>query len=180
MGFKSIIVKEMVPFFFMQKWREVITLVWVKPVGLLLEFWLLDVLKAIQNALGVFYEVDHSFQESSSMAIARIPVGLDLREGLVDRMTLKKGDMVLEQSLDNVELLFHCLRCHAYGHLVVDYKLPFRNKVWVQKSHSAGVLGEKYKSNDLQAPIGLNVCKNNESEFEDALGKGPMSGAGCL
>ena len=60
----------------------------VKLPGLSVEFWSINVFKAIGSALGVFYEADLGYVDSGIMSVARILVGTDIHEGLALKMEL--------------------------------------------------------------------------------------------
>eukprot|EP01018_Ginkgo_biloba_P039380 Gb_12932 [translate_table: standard] len=121
------------PFFDARKERMDLMPVWVKLPGLPLEFWSLEVFKAIGNVLGHFVEADMSFITSGLMVTTHILVQMDLREGLAESLELKKGLHSLTQPLDYSSVPFRCNRCHKYGHLAAECPLPFQRKVWVRK-----------------------------------------------
>lgn len=59
--------------------------IWVCLPRLLLHFWSEDVFKRIGNALGTFLDYDKSYIIVGNMAMARILVHLDTREGLEEK-----------------------------------------------------------------------------------------------
>lgn len=109
------------------------TPVWVKLPGLLLDRWSFDVLKAIRNAICTFLDADMSFKMTRSLAIARILVGVDLRECPAETLVMKICNKEVEQILDYVGVSFRCSLCHQYGHLGGECNLPFQRKEWTVK-----------------------------------------------
>eukprot|EP01018_Ginkgo_biloba_P032904 Gb_28853 [translate_table: standard] len=154
------------PFFDARKERMDLVLVWVKLPSLPLEFWSLEVFKAIGNVLGHFVEVDMFFITSGLVVITRILVRMDLREGLAESLELKKGLHSLTQPLDYSGVPFRCNRCQKYGHLVVECPLPFQRKVWVRK---------KSQISQVSPVAGLkDVIQVEDEQVVDKLSEGPV------
>jgi hypothetical protein len=109
--------KKWTPFFDVRTERMAFIPVWVKLPGLLLDRWSFDVLKAIRNARCTFLDADMSFKMTRSLAIARILVGVDLRECPAETLVMKICNKEVEQILDYVGVSFRCSLCHQYGHL---------------------------------------------------------------
>lgn len=63
--------------------------IWVRLPGLPLQFWSEDVLGGIGDDLGVYLDHDKSYIESGNVAIAKILVHLDTKEGLVESLCLQ-------------------------------------------------------------------------------------------
>jgi hypothetical protein len=74
-------------------------------------------------------EVDLSFRDMGLMVVMKILENLDLRDGLVESLELWRGQSLHKQILDYVGVPFRCIQCHKYGHVVVDYQLPYKKKV---------------------------------------------------
>lgn len=51
--------------------------VWIKFLGLPLQFWFDSVFTSIGNTLGKFLEVDRSFEQTDDLSVARILVSLN-------------------------------------------------------------------------------------------------------
>jgi hypothetical protein len=126
-----------------------------------------------------------SFKYLGSMGIARILVSIDPHEGFTKRMTLKNGDISLEQPLDYVILSFRYLMCEEYGHLVDSCSLSFKKEDWVRKNSlskdvSNEVFGDKRswvvsssEKRECRAPIGRkSTCEICQRGFEIGLCKG--------
>lgn len=62
--------------------------IWVCLPGLPLQFWVEDIFQCISDDMGVYLDHDHSYQDTSYMALVRILVHLDTREGLVESYRL--------------------------------------------------------------------------------------------
>eukprot|EP01018_Ginkgo_biloba_P031210 Gb_14160 [translate_table: standard] len=77
------------------------------------------------NSLGIFLEADMSFLDTRHMIVAKILVGMDLRDGLADEMVLEKGSYDFTQHLDYQGIPFRCVRCHRYGTWFKNVICPF-------------------------------------------------------
>jgi hypothetical protein len=60
--------------------------------------------------------------------MAIILIGIDLRGGLTTEIILHKISKLFIQPMGYYGVSFHCIRCHKYGHLVVDCDLPLKKK----------------------------------------------------
>jgi hypothetical protein len=65
----------------------------LKMLSLPLEFWSLDILKAIGNNIGSFIKVDGSYLNMNSWAIDCTLVEVDLKEDLVEDIVIEVGNM---------------------------------------------------------------------------------------
>ena len=65
------------------------------------------------------------FRVFGSLNVSCTLVNLDLREGFVKSITLKK---------EGLEGPFCCARFHIYGHLLEEFSLPNWKQKWVHKS----------------------------------------------
>ena len=63
-------------------------LVWVRLLGLPLEYWFCEVFMMIGNSIGQFVEVDMTFTETRLMVVVHVFMNLDLKEDLVEYMEL--------------------------------------------------------------------------------------------
>ena len=77
--------------------------------------------------MGEYLDADFSFEEIGIMSMAKILVSLDLRLRLLKELTIVTTSGSFIQPLDYEGIPFRCHRCHAYGHGIVDCKLPFKN-----------------------------------------------------
>jgi hypothetical protein len=93
-----------------------------------LGFWYEEVFREIRNSLERFIEANMSFQVIRNFSLARILFGLDLKYGLTIEIFLQKGFEPFVQILDYYGATFRCVRCHKYGHLAMEFGMPFRNK----------------------------------------------------
>jgi hypothetical protein len=119
-----IVLKHWTPNFDAKRERVDVVSVWVQLSGLPMQFWNPVHFSSIGSRLGEFLEADYSFEETGLMKVARILVRLDLRPGLLKEMKIKTSSGTFLQPLDYEGIPFRFHRCHAYGHGVVDCKLP--------------------------------------------------------
>jgi hypothetical protein len=136
-------------------------LVWVRLPALPFHLWSFDYFKKIGNFLGDFLDEDMSFEETKQRKVARILVNLNVREGLGEEMDLSWGGYTYAKKLDYENIPFRCRRCHQYGHLVKNCKLPLRTK---------GTVYGRYK--DSQKTVGylesaLSTQKEQGSQTKD-------------
>jgi hypothetical protein len=101
-----------------------VALIWVRILGMPMEFWTKKIFSELGNFLGTFLDVDMSFLESGEMAVARILVSLDIQEGLIEELELIFGEKSLKHKLDYEGVPFRCRRCHQYGHIANQCSLP--------------------------------------------------------
>ena len=73
-------------------------------------------------------DADMTYEETEQRKVARILVNLNVREGLGEEMDLTWGDYTYAQKLDYENIPFRCRRCHQYGHLIKNCKLPLRTR----------------------------------------------------
>jgi hypothetical protein len=64
---------------------------WVKLPRLALELYTVEALKAIEQCLGNFVEVDEHFTLSTGHSIAHVLVELDLQNGLFEAINIEVG-----------------------------------------------------------------------------------------
>ena len=102
--------------------------IWVKLPNLPFEFWSVEFFRMLGNTLGTFLEADVSFLETGICCLRKILVLLDMRNGLVEDIVIKKGEFVFTQPLDYVGFPFRCNHYHCYGHLFDHCHLPFLKK----------------------------------------------------
>jgi hypothetical protein len=76
-------------------------------------FWSEDVFRVIGNSLGVYFKDDMYFKSTGSMEMARIPIGLDLKDGLVDIISFKMGNLKFEKPLYYEGITFHHSQYHT-------------------------------------------------------------------
>ncbi len=101
---------------------------WVRLLGLPLQYWCEEVFINIGNALRTYFDHDHTFIESKNRTLACVMVHLDTREGLEENITLQWGNYCRIQILDYEGVLFHCRWCHKVGHLYKDCPLNRKTK----------------------------------------------------
>jgi len=121
-----ILLKPWTPLFDASRERVDIVPLWVRMPAFPLQFWKEKYFRSVGNRLGEFLEADESFLETKQKRIARILVNINVREGLGDEIELVLGSYRHIQKLDYENIPFRCRRCHEYGHLVADCKLPLR------------------------------------------------------
>jgi hypothetical protein len=91
-----------------------------------MQFWNTHRFAAIGNLLGCFLEVDMSFENTGYMSVARILVRINLRQGLLQEITIDSAAGTFVQTLDYEGIPFWCHHCHVYDHGVADFPLPFK------------------------------------------------------
>jgi hypothetical protein len=124
-----IVLKRWNPIFY-PKWERVdVVPVWVQLPGLPMQYWNSVCFSVIGKKLGEFIKSGFSFEDTGLMSVARILVRLDLCTGLLKELNIETPFSSCIQPLDYKGIPFRCHRCHAYGHGVVDYKLPFKGKL---------------------------------------------------
>jgi len=64
--------------------------------------------------------VDMTFSETDIIFVAHILVGIDLREGLATKTSLKKGGHSLSQPLEYLGVPFWCIMCQMFDHIDMD------------------------------------------------------------
>lgn len=92
--------------------------VWVKLLGLPLEFWTMSALRAIGNSIGKTLFIDPNIIGTSDKRIAWILVEVCFGGGLPGDVDLVWGEQRHKQRLDYWGVPFHCLMCHQTGHLL--------------------------------------------------------------
>ena len=80
------------------------------------------------NYLGSYLDAYMSFIDLGEMALARIVVSLNLREGLLGELNLISGEKSLKQFLDYEGVPFRCRRNHQYVHIQNECTLSFQGK----------------------------------------------------
>jgi hypothetical protein len=65
--------------------------IWVRIPSLPLVLWLEDVFEETCNSLGLYYEVDLSFQDTGNFRMAKILVGSKTSKGLVNELVIQRG-----------------------------------------------------------------------------------------
>ena len=100
--------------------------IWVRLLGLPMQYWSEDHFTSIENILGTFLEADMYFKITKLHRVARILVNINVREGLFEEIRLSWGNTFFKQRLDYENIPFRFHRCHTYGHLEVDCSLGVR------------------------------------------------------
>lgn len=93
-----------------------------------------EIFKVIGDDLGVYLDHDRTYQDTSCLALACIPVHLDTREGLVESYLLQMGDITRRQILDYEGIPFHYRKCHEVGHLYKHCPRISRQN-WIPPKH---------------------------------------------
>jgi len=88
-----------------------------------------EIFRCIGDNLGIYLDHDIFYIESGCLAITRILVHLDTREGLVESYQLQLGDINQWQILDYEGIPFRCRWCHEVGHLYKDCLLIIRTYI---------------------------------------------------
>jgi hypothetical protein len=107
-----IILKKWSPLFDSSMERMDVAPIWVWLLGLPMEFWTKKSFSEFGNFLGTYLDADMSFLESREMAVARILVSLNIREGLIEELELISGEKSFKQKFDYEGVPFHCQTCH--------------------------------------------------------------------
>jgi len=155
------LIKPWSPLFDASRERVDIIPIWVRLPALPLQFWEEEHFQSIGNLLGEFLESDKSYLDSKQRKMARILVKINVREGLGDEVDLAMGPFRHTQKIDYENVPFRCRRCHVYGHLVADCKLPLRTR-----NHKMA------KGKQVQVQDPLSIQERGQSE--------PVEGAGEL
>lgn len=107
--------------------------IWVRLSRLPFELWSLAFVRLFGNHIGEFIDADYSFKQTRDMAMARILVLIDLREGLAEDLCLDTNYGSFTQMLDYEGVPFRCHRCHSTDHLLAQCNKIFSGK-WKQGS----------------------------------------------
>jgi hypothetical protein len=89
----------------------------------------MEVLKSIRNSIGIFIQVDSSFQSYDSFMVAYLLVEIDLKEGSVEDIRIEANGLMFVQPTSYMGIPFRTIRCHLYGHLANVCILKFTKKV---------------------------------------------------
>jgi hypothetical protein len=103
-------------------------LVWIKIPGPVLELWDDKFMWDLSKFLGHTASVESSYKKSVYFLVARVLLDIDLKEGLEESIEIAIGDKVITHILDYPNIPFHGVRCHNYGHMVIDCMKPFIKK----------------------------------------------------
>lgn len=87
------LLKRSLSMFDLEKENHGAGLIWVHLPALPLQFWAEEIFKVIGDDLGVYLDHDRTYQDMGCLALARILVHLDRREGLVESYLLQMGDI---------------------------------------------------------------------------------------
>lgn len=129
--------------------------IWVKLPNLPFEFWSLDFFKLVRNTLGSFLEADLSFLQSGVCCLGKVLVLIDLWNGLVVDLKIKRGNLCFSQVLDYVGVPFRCVRCHGHGHLVSQCSRAFQHKSGRDLKHNVVWQVKKYVGSEASKPVVL-------------------------
>ena len=105
--------------------------IWVKLSRMAFELCTLTFFRLLRYHMGENIDVDYSYKHPKEMAMARILVLLDLREGPSPDVCLDTKYGKMTQILDYEGVPFHCHRCHSMEHLVAQCDRSFIGK-WRQ------------------------------------------------
>jgi len=149
---------------------------WVRLPAFPFQYWKDKFFRRIGNRLGEFLEADESFMDSNQKRMARILVNINVREGLGDAVELILGHYRHIQKLDYENIPFRCRRCHEYGHLVEDCKLPLR--IIKRKTHKDAALrsprNETLQVEPAQDPMEETGVGASSEEPRHNLEAGPL------
>jgi len=120
------LIKPWTPLFDASRERVDIIPIWVRLPAFPLQYWEEKYFKAVGNMIGEYLEADKSYIETKKKKIARILVNINVRDGLGEELDMTLGTVCHTQKLDYENVPFRCRRCHEYGHLVAECKLPLR------------------------------------------------------
>jgi len=120
------LLKPWTPMFDASRERVDIIPIWVRLPGLPHHYWEEKFFKRIGNKIGEYLEADNSYLDTRQRKMARILVNINVREGLGEEVDMVLGPFQHTQKLDYENIPFRCRRCHEYGHLVEDCKMPLR------------------------------------------------------
>jgi len=97
--------------------------IWVQLPSPPLQFWSKDIFRIIRDDLDTYLDHDRSYMDTGILAMARILVYLDTRDGLVESYRFQLGTTILWQELDYDGIPFRCRRCHKVSHLYKSFPL---------------------------------------------------------
>jgi len=145
--------------------------IWVRMPALPLQYWSEFHLRGIGNMLGTCLEVDLSFLKTHIKQVARVLVSINIREGLAETITLKRGPEVIVQILDYENVPFRCRRCHAYGHPISECKIPARKNA--EGRQKQATTEPTHKSGDGSGPSFPSVSAESPPRDEEGSGEKP-------
>jgi hypothetical protein len=108
-----------------------------------MQLWNLPRFTSIGNRLGIFLDVDMSFEKTSLMTMERILVNIDIRQGLEFELEIETSSGSFIQLLDYEGVPFQCHRCHTLDHLVAQCTFPFRGMMGGGKTMEKGGLSDQ-------------------------------------
>ena len=77
----------------------------------------------------MFLEANLSYLTSRVYCLGKVLVLLDIRNGLVADLMIKRGNKCFCQPLDYVGVPFRCIRCHGHGNLASHCSISFHNQL---------------------------------------------------
>lgn len=89
---------------------------------------------ALGDTLEKTLAIDMSIQSSFYQSVAHLRIEIDISEGLQLSIEISASRISCSQTLDYMNVPFRCVQCHAHGHVVVYYPLPFKQKTWISKA----------------------------------------------
>lgn len=102
--------------------------IWVRLLGLPYELWTPTFFRLFEDYIGEFMDADYSYKHTRDMAMARILVLIDLREGFIEDICLSTKYGEITQTLDYEGVPFRCHRCHSTKHLLAQCDKPFTGR----------------------------------------------------
>jgi hypothetical protein len=113
-----------------------------------------------------------SFLDTGEMAVARILVLLNVREGLKEFLNLTYLGRTRVQILDYEGIPFRCRRCHEYGHIIKDCKYSsrgHRNRRPFAENRRSNVtpISKDTSSPTTESSIGGNTNEQEASRTEE-------------
>ena len=97
--------------------------VWLRLYSLPCEFWRLEILEDIGNALARFVKIADQTKKMRYVSYARIYVYLDISKELLKNIKLRWRDEECPQTIDYEHISFHFRKCHEHGHLFREFPL---------------------------------------------------------
>ncbi|XP_057872573.2 uncharacterized protein LOC131078814 [Cryptomeria japonica] len=101
-----------------------LALVWIRLLGLPLEFWDDTIFRWIGNSFGQFVVVDNAMMWKSRLVYARLCVNVVVNNPLPNFIALKSKWGKWTQAIVYEKASLYCQRCGKHDHVIADYPTP--------------------------------------------------------
>ncbi|KAF6150995.1 hypothetical protein GIB67_016473, partial [Kingdonia uniflora] len=142
------------PFFDPEKRNNSHALVWVKFLGLGVEFWEVDTLMALARTLGTPIQIDHSSVMMDFGYFAKVLVNIDLADPIPSKIMMEVEGGDFWQRIELGATLKFCSHCKIIGHTFAECR--------VIKEHIQRV--EEPKKNQQEIPATLEAFTKNKKK----------------